>query len=360
MLKYLNSFIIVKPEEYKDMQFGKYNFERTFIIAEIGDNHNGSASLAKELIVAAKDAGADAVKFQTWITEEVFTRHAPKAEYQKKESNSEESLFEMNKKLELSFEDHKTLQNYANELDILFFSKAGSLTAVDMLFELNVPVIKIGSADLTYLPLLKKVAEKKIPIILSTGMGTLGEVEDAISIIYSISDADLYLMHCTSNYPAKVEDVNLKAIETLKTAFGLKVGYSDHTIGIEAAIVAVALGACMIEKHFTLDKNMEGPDHKASLEPSEFRNMVQAIRNIEKALGDGVKRPVVSEKEIMEKMRKSIVASKDIPPETVLGENNLTCKRPGTGIPSKYLPIFFGRKALSFIAKDEFLKWEDI
>ena len=342
------------------MRFGKYKFEKTFIIAEIGDNHNGDVSLAKDLIAAAKESGADAVKFQTWITEEVFTRHAPKAEYQKEKGNEGESLFEMNKKLELSFKEHKILQRYANGLDILFFSKAGSLTAVDMLCELNVPVIKIGSADLTYLHLLEKIAEKNIPIILSTGMSTLGEVEESVNTIRAISDADLYLMHCTSNYPAKVEDVNLNAIKTLKTAFNLPVGYSDHTIGIEVSVAAVVLGACMIEKHFTLNKNMNGPDQKASLEPSEFKNMVQAIRNIEKSLGDGIKNPAARENEIMKKSRKSIVASLDIPAGTVFGKNNLTCKRPGTGIPPKYLPLFLGRKAPNFIAQDAFLKWKDI
>ena len=341
------------------MHFGKYIFEKTFIIAEIGDNHNGSVLLAKKLIAAAKEAGADAVKLQTWITEEVFAWNAPKAAYQESGSIREETLFEMNKKLELSLEDHRILKDYADELGIMFFSKAGSLTAVDMLRELDIPAIKIGSGDLTYHPLLVKLGRTNKPLILSTGMATIAEVEEAIDIIRSVSRAELYLLHCTSNYPAQSQDANLRAMETLKTAFHLPVGYSDHTIGIEVAIAAVAMGACMIEKHFTLDKRMDGPDHKASLEPSEFYAMVKAIRNVEGALGDGIKKPVASELEIRDKMRKSIVAVMDIPAGTLFDERNITCKRPGTGLPSRVMPLFWGRKAKRSLVKDQMLSWED-
>lgn len=342
------------------MRFGKYAFDKTMVIAEIGDNHNGSVSTAKKLIAAAKESGADAVKLQTWVTEEVFTRHAPKAAYQESGSKREETLFEINKKLELSLETHRCLKSYADEIGIMLFSKAGSPTAVDMLIELDIPVIKIGSADLTYYPLLIKLGLTNKPLILSTGMATIGEVEESIDTIRSVSRAKLYLLHCTSNYPARAEDANLRAMETLRTAFHLPIGYSDHTAGIEVAAAAVALGACIIEKHLTLDKNMEGPDHRASLEPLEFHDMVKAIRNVERALGDGIKKPAASEQEIREKMRKSIVAAEDIPIGAFLDERNLTCKRPGNGVPSRLMPLFLGRKVRRSLVKDELLSLEDI
>ena len=271
--------------------------EPCFIIAEAGVNHNGSVELAKKLIDAAKDAGADAVKFQTFKAENVVVKDAQKAEYQK-ETTGEGSQYEMIKKLELTEEDFRELADYAKEKDIMFLSSPFDKDSIDLLNELDVPAFKVGSGEITNFPLLRYIAKKGKPIILSTGMSTLGEIEEALDVIRSEGVEDIALLHCVSNYPARIEDVNLRAMGTLKQAFKLPVGFSDHTLGITAPIAAVALGACVIEKHFTLDRNLPGPDHKASLEADELKEMVKAIREVEKVLGNGIKRPTKEEEEI--------------------------------------------------------------
>jgi N-acetylneuraminate synthase/N,N'-diacetyllegionaminate synthase len=331
-----------------------------FIIAEAGVNHNSSVELAKKLITAAKDARADAVKFQTFKAENIVIKNAEKAEYQKETTGIGESQYEMIKNLELSEDDFKKLADYANKKDILFLSSPFDKESVDLLDEMNVPAFKIASGEITNFPLLKHIAKKEKPIILSTGMSTLGEVEEALNVIRSEGDKDVILLHCVSNYPARREDVNLRAMKTLKQAFKLPVGFSDHTLGITASIVAVALGACIIEKHFTLDKNLPGPDHKASLEPDELKEMVNAIRDVEKALGDGIKRPTKEEEEIKKVARRSIVAKEDISKGTIITEDMLDVKRPGTGIEPKHLNLVIGRRTKGSIKKDELITWEVI
>jgi N-acetylneuraminate synthase/N,N'-diacetyllegionaminate synthase len=332
--------------------------EPCFIIAEAGVNHNGDINLAKKLIAAAKDAGADAVKFQTFKAENVVIKNAEKAEYQK--IAKEESQYEMLKKLELIEEDFRELADYAKEKDILFLSSPFDKESVDLLYELDVPAFKIGSGEITNFPLLKHIAKKGKSIILSTGMATLGEVEEALNVIRSDGVEDIILLHCVSNYPARIEDVNLRAMETLKQAFKIPVGFSDHTLGITASIAAVALSACVIEKHFTLDRNLPGPDHKASLEPDELKEMVEAIRDVEKALGDGIKRPIKEEKEIKRVARRSIIANVEIPEGAIITEDMLDVKRPGTGIEPKYIDMLVGRKARENIKKSDIVTWKMI
>lgn len=333
--------------------------EPCFIIAEAGVNHNGSVELAKKLIDAAKDAGADAVKFQTFKTENVVVKDAQKAEYQK-ETTGEGSQYEMIKKLELTEEGFRELADYAEKKDIMFLSSPFDKESVDLLYELDVPAFKVGSGEITNFPLLRHIAKKEKPIILSTGMSTLGEIEEALDVIRSEGVEDIILLHCVSNYPARIEDVNLRAMGTLKQAFKLPVGFSDHTLGITAPIAAVALGACVIEKHFTLDRNLPGPDHKASLEPDELKEMVKDIREVEKALGNGIKKPTKEEEEVKKVARKSIVAKVDIPEGAIITEDMLDVKRPGTGIEPKYLKFIIGRKAKEDIKKDDVIRFEMI
>lgn len=329
--------------------------EFSFIIAEAGVNHNGSVELAKKLIDAAKEAGVDAVKFQTFKAENVVTQNAEKAEYQKETTGVEESQYEMIKKLELTDYDFKELADYAKKRSITFLSTPFDSKSVDLLNEINVPAFKVPSGEITNFLLLTHITKKEKPIILSTGMATLGEVEEALNVIRSEGVKDVILLHCVSNYPAKIEDVNLRAMETLKQAFKIPVGFSDHTLGITASIAAVALGACVIEKHFTLDRNLPGPDHKASLEPKELKNMVNTIREVERALGDGIKRPTKDEEEIKKVARRSIVARVDIPGGTIITEDMLDVKRPGTGIVPKYFDFIVGMKAKENIKKDEMI-----
>lgn len=305
---------------------------RTYIIAEAGVNHNGDFKLAKKMIYEAKKAGVDAVKFQTFISKNLVSSYAPKADYQKKTTGSSESQQDMLKKLELSFEDFTFLQEYANELDIDFLSTPFDEESIEFLKTLDMPYWKIPSGEITNLPYLMKIEETKKPIILSTGMSTMDEIEQALNVFKDYSRSDIILLHCNTEYPTPFRDVNLNAMNALKDKFKVKVGYSDHTKGIEVPIAAVALGADIIEKHFTLDKNMEGPDHKASLEPNELVSMVNAIRNIENALGDGVKSPSLSEKKNITIARKSIVAKKEIRKGDIFTTDNLTIKRPGDGI----------------------------
>lgn len=334
--------------------------EPCFIIAEAGVNHNGDINLAKKLIDAAKAAGADAVKFQTFKAENVVVKDAQKAEYQKETTGVGESQYGMLKKLELTEEDFRELADHAKEKEILFLSSPFDKESVDLLYELDVPAFKIGSGEITNFPLLKHIAKKGKAIILSTGMATLGEVEEALNVIRSEGVEKVILLHCVSNYPARIEDVNLRAMETLKQAFKLPVGFSDHTLGITASIAAVALGACVIEKHFTLDRNLIGPDHKASLEPDELKEMVKTIRDVEKALGNGVKIPTKEEEEIKRIARRSIVAKVDIPKGTTITEDMMDAKRPGRGIEPKSIDIIVGKKAKEDIRKDEIVTWKMI
>ena len=324
-----------------------------FIIAEAGVNHNGSIELAKQLIDVAAEADADAVKFQTFIAEEVVSTDAPKAEYQKQTTDASESQLDMIKKLEISKEDHQELMDYAKHKNIMFLSTPFDERSVDLLVELGVPLIKISSGEITNHPFLKYIAKKGLPIILSTGMSTLEEVAEAVLAIKTAGCKDLTILHCTSNYPARVEDCNLLAMKTMADAFDVPVGYSDHTPGIYVSLAAAAMGACVLEKHFTLDRTLLGPDHRASLEPAELDEMVQGIRVIEKALGSPEKTPVEPELEVRDVARRSIVAKIDIPKGTTLTEEIIAYKRPGTGIPPKDVDKIIGKVNKISITKDE-------
>ncbi|MDE4542536.1 N-acetylneuraminate synthase [Thermoanaerobacterium sp. R66] len=329
---------------------------RVFIIAEAGVNHNGDIENAKKLIYVAKESGADAVKFQTFKAEKVISKFAQKAEYQKKTTGESDTQLDMVKKLELSYKDFKELKKYCDEVEINFMSTPFDLDSIEFLNELNIDVFKIPSGEITNLPYLIKIAQTNKPIIMSTGMSTLDEIEAAINILRQNGSGEVTLLHCTTEYPAPYKDVNLRAMKTLRERFKVNVGYSDHTKGIEIPIAAVAMGATVIEKHFTLDRNMEGPDHKASLEPDELKAMVQAIRNVESALGDGIKRPTESEIKNIEIARKSIIAKRDIKKGEIFTEENITVKRPGNGIsPMKWFEIL-GKTAVRDFKEDELIE----
>ena len=328
----------------------------SYIIAEAGVNHNGSLELAKNLVDKAKEAGADCVKFQTFIASQIVSKNAVKADYQKKQTANSESQHEMLKKLELSFDDFTELHNYCKEIGIEFLSTAFDFESIDFLNQLGMQVWKIPSGEITNLPYLIKIAKLNKKVILSTGMSTMREIEDAVNILKDHGASELIILHCTTEYPTPYEDVNLNAMLAIKERFGYEVGYSDHTMGIEVPIAAVALGAKVIEKHFTLDRTMDGPDHKASLEPSELKTMVDAIRNIELSMGTGIKEPADSEKKNIAIARKSIVANKSIKKGEILTEQNLTVKRPGDGIsPMKWFEII-GTKAIRDFEEDELIE----
>ena len=328
----------------------------SYIIAEAGVNHNGSLELAKNLVDKAKEAGADCVKFQTFIASQIVSKNAAKADYQKKQTESAESQHEMLKKLELSFDDFIELNNYCKEIGIEFLSTAFDFESIDFLNQLGMQVWKIPSGEITNLPYLIKIAKLNKKVILSTGMSTMREIEDAVNILKDHGASELIILHCTTEYPTPYEDVNLNAMLAIKEKFGYDVGYSDHTMGIEVPIAAVALGAKVIEKHFTLDRTMDGPDHKASLEPSELKTMVDAIRNIELSMGTGIKEPADSEKKNIAIARKSIVANQSIKKGDILTETNLTVKRPGEGIsPMKWFEII-GTKAIRDFEEDELIE----
>ncbi len=330
---------------------------RTFIIAEAGVNHNGSLELAKKLAEKAKEAGADAVKFQTFKAEEVISSRAPMAEYQKKNLGKEMSQIEMIKKLELSYEDFKILKGYCDEIGITFLSSPFDVESARFLASLGMEIFKIPSGEITNYPLLKEIGSYGKKVILSTGMADLGEIEDALDVLISSGTKreDIIVLHCTSEYPAPYEEVNLKAMLTIKEAFKVKVGYSDHTEGIEIPIAAVALGAEVIEKHFTLDKSLPGPDHKASLEPHEFKRMVEAISNVEKALGNGIKKPSPSELKNRKVVRKSIVAKRKIKKGEIFTEENITTKRPEGGLSPMMWNTVLGKRAPRDFEKDDFI-----
>lgn len=327
-----------------------------FIIAEAGVNHNGDMKLAKKLVDAAKSAGADAVKFQTFKAECLVSKTAQKAEYQKKAAEAEESQLEMLKKLELTYSGFKELKEYCAQKGIVFLSTAFDLDSIDFLESLEIPIFKVPSGEITNLPYLIKIAGTGKPVILSTGMSDLEEVEWALKVLRENGAGAITLLHCNTQYPTPFENANLLAMPTLKERFGVAVGYSDHTLGIEAPIAAVALGAAVIEKHFTLDKNLEGPDHKASLDPQELTAMVTSIRNIEAALGDGIKKPSASEMLNKPAARKSIVAKRNIAKGEIFTENNLTIKRPGNGIsPMRWFEVL-GTSAARDFCEDELIE----
>lgn len=331
--------------------------QKVYIIAEAGVNHNGDMQIAKKMIEAAAKCGADAVKFQTFKAEKLVSKFAQKAEYQKQNTSKEESQLEMIKKLELTLENHLELINHCHNLNIEFLSTPFDIESIKLLQKLNIKTTKIPSGEITNLPYLREVSKLSNEIILSTGMSNLKEIEDALKILTSgnISKKNITILHANTEYPTPFEDANLKAITTIKNKFRCKVGYSDHTNGIEAAVAAVALGALTIEKHFTLDKTMDGPDHKASLEPHELEAMIKAIRNIELALGNGIKKASKSETKNINIARKSIVASKDIKKGEILSEDNITCKRPGNGISPMKWDEIVGQAAQKDYKKDELI-----
>lgn len=329
---------------------------KVFIIAEAGVNHNGDLGIAEKMADIAAEAGADAVKFQAFCAGGLVCRDAMKAEYQTETTPVSESQYEMLRKLELSEQDHIRLARYCSGSGIQFLSSPFDLESIDMLCRLGMPVIKIPSGELTDLPYLRAVARTGKDIILSTGMGTLEEVRDARDILQGNNAGKITILHCNTQYPTPVEDVNLEAMLTLKKELGLPVGYSDHTEGTEVALAAVALGAVVIEKHFTLDRGMEGPDHKASIEPHELKQMVKGIRNIEKALGSAEKTVSPSEKGNIEVIRKSIVASKRIIKGELFSEENLTVKRPGTGMSPMKWDEVIGKTADKDYEPDEQIK----
>jgi N-acetylneuraminate synthase len=316
-----------------------------FIIAEAGVNHNGSLESAHRLVDVAVQAGADAIKFQTFKAERLVTPDAPKANYQMQNTDGAESQYEMLKRLELSAEAHRSLMAYCREKDILFISTPFDEESADFLVELGVDLLKIPSGELTNLPFLAYVAGRGKPLIVSTGMANLAEVEAAVSTIETATNGGFALLHCVSTYPADPAEVNLRAMETMRAAFGVPVGYSDHTLGLDVALAAVALGACLIEKHFTLDRTLPGPDHQASLEPDELIALVQGIRTVESALGNGRKQPTPSEANTAAVGRKSLVATQDIPAGAILTEEMITIKRPGTGLAPALRSHLIGRTA---------------
>lgn len=326
------------------------------IIAEAGVNHNGSLSLAKKLADKAKEAGADYVKYQTFNPSNMVSKYAAKAEYQKQTTDSKQSQLDMLEELMLSYDEFVELKEYCGQIGIGFLSTSFDLDSTEFLTRLGCEIWKIPSGEVTNYPYLVDIARKHQPIILSTGMCDEEDIAAAIEVLKSNGAGKISLLHCTTEYPTPFEDVNLKAMCTMRDIFGLEVGYSDHTRGIEVPIAAVAMGAKIIEKHFTLDKNMEGPDHKASLEPDELKQMVDSIRNIEKALGSGTKRPAESEKKNVIIVRKSIVASKTIKKGEVFTESNITTKRPGNGISPMKWDTVIGTNAIRDFEEDEIIE----
>lgn len=330
---------------------------RVFVIAEAGVNHNGSLDLAKQLVDVAVECGADAVKFQTFKAASLVTKAARQAEYQTANTGIEESQFDMLQRLELGDDEHKELVEYCQRKKIEFMSTPFDLDSIQFLNNLGVRRFKIPSGEITNYPYLKMVGSFNKEIVLSTGMAILGEVEAALNLLVNAgTDKNkITILHATTDYPTQMQDVNLTAMTTIAEAFKVKVGYSDHTPGIEVPVAAVALGASIIEKHFTLDKSLPGPDHKASLEPQELKEMVLALRNIEVALGDGVKRPSENEQKNMQVARKSIVAATSIQKGELLTEENLTVKRPGSGIsPMRWLEVI-GREAQRYYKEDDLI-----
>ena len=334
------------------------NGGKVFIIAEAGVNHNGSLETAKKMVDVAAEAGADMVKFQTFSADRLVTTSASKADYQNQTTDASESQHDMIHKLELTHGMYEELIAYCSQCDIEFFSTGFDTQSIDLLVELGVEQFKIPSGEITNLPYLRHIGGFGKPVILSTGMANYGEIETALEVLeaYGTLRKHITVLHCNTEYPTPMEDVNLRAMLSIRDAFGVKVGYSDHTLGIEVPVAAVALGATVIEKHFTLDRNLPGPDHHASLEPDELRAMMQAIRNIEKALGDGIKRPSPSEAKNKPIVRKSLVAVTAIRTGECFTEANLTVKRPGTGISPMRWDEVVGLTAIRDFEADELIE----
>ncbi|MFT9495204.1 N-acetylneuraminate synthase [Anaerosolibacter sp.] len=329
---------------------------RVFIIAEAGVNHNGNINIAKKLIDAAWEAGVDAIKFQSFKTESIVSKNAEKAEYQRKTTDSEDCQYEMIKKLELDEETHRELFDYCRHKNIMFLSSPFDIESIQLLDKMGLEIFKIPSGEITNLPYLKEIGKLKKKVLLSSGMATLGEIERALYLLRENGTKEITVLQCNTEYPTPMEDVNLKAMRTIGEAFQVEVGYSDHTMGIEVPIAAVAMGAKVIEKHFTIDRKMEGPDHQASLEPHELMEMVTAIRNIEKALGNGMKAPSASELKNIALVRKSIVAKCMIRKGEVFSVDNLAIKRPGYGISPMRWEEIMGRFANRDYKEDELIE----
>ena len=332
---------------------------KTLVIAEAGVNHNGDLNLAFSLIEAAAEAGADVVKFQSFRAQELATKQADKAAYQKKTTGEELDQLSMLRRLELSPEQHLQLTDHCQACGIEFLSTAFDQASIDLLNSFNLKRCKIPSGEITNLPYLRKISSMNLPVILSTGMATLGDIESALEVLEQggVSLDQITVLHCTTEYPAPIDEVNLRAMHTISHSFGVAVGYSDHTDGIVVPIAAVSMGAAVIEKHLTLDCNMEGPDHASSLEPDQFAAMVQGIRAIERALGDGIKRPSAIERENLLIVRKSIVASKSIREGEPFTPENITAKRPGIGISPMYWDDLIRRNATRAYSPDELIEW---
>jgi N-acetylneuraminate synthase/N,N'-diacetyllegionaminate synthase len=324
-----------------------------FIIAEAGVNHNGDIELARKLIDVAVESGADAIKFQTFKTENFISTITPKANYQRTNTGDEGSMLDMVRQLELSYDAFRELSVYSEARGILFLSTPFDEISADFLASLNIPCFKVASGEINNFPFLEHIARKQLPMIVSTGMSYMEEIAEALQVIRTTGNNQIALLHCVSNYPADPSDVNLRAMQTMQTEFGLPTGFSDHTLGIEIALAAVSMGAGIIEKHFTLDKKLPGPDHVASLEPSELKTMIRSIRMIESALGDGIKRPVASEANTREVARRSVVAAQFIPAGTILTREMLAIKRPATGFPPRMLNALIGAAAVRDIQSDE-------
>lgn len=330
--------------------------KHVIIIAEAGVNHNGSFELAKKMVDAAKEAGVDYVKFQTFNPKKLVSKYAEKAEYQKETTGSDETQLQMLQKLALTEDNFLSLHDYCREVGIGFISTPFDLDSITFLETFDMDFWKVPSGEVTNLPYLEAIARTKRKVVMSTGMCDMNEIQDAIEVLEKNGTTEIILLHCNTQYPTPYEHVNLKAMNSIKDALHKEVGYSDHTQGIEVPIAAVAMGATVIEKHFTLDKNMEGPDHKASLNPSELQQMVVAIRNIEQAIGNGLKEPSSSEMANKGVARKSIVASRSIKQGEVFSEENLTTKRPGTGIsPMKWYEVI-GKVASRDFSEDEMIE----
>ena len=338
------------------MFFNK-NDKLTFIIAEIGVNHNGSVELAKKMIKSASECGVDAVKFQTFNSEDLVTENAKTASYQEKNTN-ENSQLKMLKKLELTFDNFKELKDYALKNNVMFISSPFDIKSVDLLEKLDVPLYKLGSGELTNFELIDYVQKTGKLLIISTGMATLDEIKETYDFIENKDN--LIILHCITGYPTSFEEANLNFIKTLQKEFDVRIGFSDHSPGIELPIAAVALGACVVEKHFTLDKNLEGPDHKASLNPKELKAMVDAIRNVEVAMGDGVRKFTENEEEIKKVARKSIVLNQDVKKGTRLQREMLSIKRPGTGIPPKFINDIIGKEIIEDLKSGTVVLWENL
>ena len=350
---------IMKKITINGKKIGKDN--PIFLIGEIGVNHNGNLSVAKQLIDKAVEAKIDAVKFQTFITDDVLVKSTPKAEYAKKNNYDDESFNDMVRKLEFTREEFGILNQYCYKKGIVFLSTPYDEKSIELLSDLKVPAYKISSGDLNNFPLIELICKKKKPILLSTGMANLNEIKESVEFIKKNGINEIILFQCTTNYPSSFDEINLNVIETFQKEFpDCLIGFSDHTLGIEASIGAAAKGVKSIEKHFTLDKSMEGPDHKASLNPEELTNWSKSIRNIEKALGSFTKKPSENELEIAKVARRSIVSRREIKIGEIIKKEDLIMKRPGTGIPPNKIKKIIGNAVRRTIPKDKIIEWDDI